>query len=72
MNEDKNIYKPVPILFGRKEDCCGCTACYAICPRKAITMGTDEEGFYYPSIDDEKCVRCDMCINICPIKSSNM
>jgi ferredoxin len=60
----------VPILFERKEDCCGCTACYAVCPRQAITMVVDEEGFAYPIIQPELCVRCKQCIKVCPIKSN--
>ena len=43
--------KPIPVLYERKEDCCGCTACYAICPKSAIKMVEDEEGFEYPSIE---------------------
>ena len=61
----------VPVLYERKEDCCGCTACYAICPKEAIDMIEDEEGFLYPSIDAEKCIRCQMCIKICPIKAAD-
>lgn len=37
--------KEVPVLYKRKEECCGCTACYAICPKEAISMVEDEEGF---------------------------
>jgi ferredoxin len=55
-------------LFERKEECCGCTACFAVCPPKAITMQADEEGFEYPVIDSNKCVQCKMCIRICPVK----
>lgn len=58
----------IPRLYQRKEDCCGCTACLAICSQDAITMETDEEGFDYPKIYSEKCVRCYMCIKVCPIK----
>ena len=64
----QKMNKEVPILYSRKEDCCGCTACYAICPQSAITMQPDEEGFDYPVIDEDKCVRCGMCLKVCPIK----
>ena len=47
--------KEFPILYKRKEECCGCTACYAICPQSAISMVEDEEGFEYPKIDENKC-----------------
>ena len=39
------VTKEIPILYNRKEECCGCTACYAICPKVAICMVEDEEGF---------------------------
>ena len=34
-----------------KEICSGCTACMNICPKCAIEMKEDEEGFKYPIID---------------------
>lgn len=39
--------REIPVLYKRKEECCGCTACYAICPKEAISMIEDEEGFEY-------------------------
>ena len=62
------VEKEVPVLYKRKEECCGCTACYAICPKEAISMVEDEEGFEYPKIDENKCVHCYQCIKVCPIK----
>ena len=61
----------IPMLFKKREDCCGCTACYAICPKDAITMIEDEEGFEYPQIDENKCVHCYQCIKVCPFKATN-
>lgn len=47
--------------------CTGCTACYSICPKNAITMIENEEGFKYPVIDNAKCIDCQMCKKTCPI-----
>lgn len=60
--------KELPVFFNRKEECCGCTACYAICPKNAISMKPDEEGFLYPLLNEEKCVKCYLCLKVCPIK----
>lgn len=62
--------KKLPVLYSRKEECCGCTACYAVCPEAAIAMTKDEEGFEYPQIDAGRCVCCYRCITVCPIKAA--
>lgn len=56
------------ISIENKADCCGCTACYSACPKKAITMKDDEEGFLYPVVDTGKCIDCGICVEVCPIK----
>ncbi|MDU5440486.1 MAG: 4Fe-4S dicluster domain-containing protein [Ruminococcus sp.] len=61
--------KKIPVLFSRKEECCGCTACYAICPQKAISMLEDEEGFEYPHVNEEKCIKCYLCMKVCSFKA---
>lgn len=33
--------REIPVLYKRKEECCGCTACYASCPQNAISMVVD-------------------------------
>lgn len=62
------IKKEFPVLYVRREECCGCTACYAICPKEAIAMVEDEEGFEYPVIDPKICIKCYQCIKVCPLK----
>lgn len=60
--------KDLPILYNRKEECCGCSACYSICPQNAISMEPDEQGFLYPIIQESRCITCHLCIKVCPIK----
>ena len=57
------------IEIKEKSQCCGCTACSSICPKKAIIMKQDEEGFIYPVIDKSKCVNCGLCDKVCPVKN---
>lgn len=57
-------------LFQNKMNCCGCSSCAAICPHKAITMTSDDNGFCYPSIDAEKCADCGLCKKNCAYQSA--
>lgn len=50
-----------------KNKCTGCTACASICPKNAITMVKNEEGFMYPLIDNNKCINCGLCKKTCPV-----
>lgn len=49
-----------------RNECTGCGACVSICPRHAITMQPDDEGFLYPAVDGSLCVNCDLCEKRCP------
>jgi len=40
--------------------------CADICPQNAICFVTDDEGFWYPKVDESKCVRCGLCVKQCP------
>ena len=53
-----------------KHLCTGCTACKSICPKNAIEMKKDQEGFFYPTIDNKKCIGCKLCERTCPILNS--
>lgn len=50
--------------------CSGCTACFAICPKDAITMQADSEGFKYPVVDKNKCIDCGLCCKVCPLDNA--
>ena len=53
-------------------NCCGCTACFSICPVKAIQMDQNDEGFYVPKVDPKKCIRCGKCQLVCPLTHPNL
>lgn len=46
--------------------CIGCMACRNICPRDAIDVISDSNGFYKLSIDESKCIKCGLCVRNCP------
>ena len=49
-----------------RADCSGCEACANICPRNAIVMIRDVEGFAYPKINRKLCIACGRCDLTCP------
>lgn len=51
--------------------CYGCRACEQICPREAISMHPNQEGFIYPTIDQKKCIDCGLCEKVCPTQDIN-
>lgn len=53
------------ILYPEKKDCCNCNACTQACPKDAIYKMTDDSGFVYPKIDNEKCIDCGLCQKVC-------
>ena len=49
----------------KKKLCNGCGACALRCPKNAIEMLEDSEGFLYPHINKEKCINCGLCEKVC-------
>ena len=47
--------------------CTGCGACSSGCPKGAIRMAPDREGFLYPEVTDG-CVQCGHCAHVCPVQ----
>lgn len=54
------------------EQCTGCSACANACPKNAIKMIADKEGFFQPIVDDDKCINCGLCERACPALSANL
>ena len=48
-----------------KHKCCGCSACFSICPKHCIEMRADYEGFLYPIVNKEECIDCGLCEKVC-------
>ena len=57
------------IRINDKSQCSGCTACFAVCPKGAVSMKPDRLGFMYPEVDSDKCISCGLCIKVCPYGS---
>lgn len=57
-------------LYRKKRNCCGCGACAATCPKNAIHMKMDREGFLYPQADPAICTDCGKCLTVCPLKEA--
>lgn len=53
------------------DQCCGCAACAAVCPRSAIVMTADDEGFLYPKIDPARCIDCGRCEAVCALQRTH-
>jgi coenzyme F420-reducing hydrogenase beta subunit len=55
------------VIENQYNDCVGCNTCVQICPKSCITMQTNDEGFWYPYIDETLCVNCGLCKERCPV-----
>lgn len=60
-NNKKGSVEMVP-----HDQCTGCGACYNKCPKNAIEMVPDVNGFIYPSVHTSLCIECGLCKAACP------
>lgn len=55
------------IILADNKTCTGCYSCMNACPKGAISMMEDREGFFQPVIDTQMCVECGLCQKSCPV-----
>ena len=49
------------------DKCCGCGVCVDSCPKKALTIEENADGFYMPMCNESICVSCGLCEKNCHI-----
>lgn len=67
-----HISKKDIVLFKEKRQCCACGACENICPKQAISMKEDRNGFLYPRINHEICIKCGLCNKVCEYQNNTL
>ena len=63
--EEKQKKKEVTVADFQKKSCCGCGLCAQVCPKKCIELRQDNEGFYYPVVNQDECIKCGLCVQKC-------
>ena len=55
-----------------KERCVGCRSCEQSCPKHCISIIENEEGFFYPKINEDICIGCKKCLKSCPAENTEV
>ena len=55
-------------LLTDNQFCTSCAACENVCPKDAISMHLDKNGFLRPIVNEVKCIHCGLCEKKCPVK----
>ncbi len=68
----KEKHNPEHNISSIGNQCVGCKSCEQSCPKRCISMIENKEGFWYPSVDEEKCIGCKLCLKNCPVKNKEL
>ena len=62
----KSQWIDVETRVAKKDRCCGCGVCAAMCPTGAIRMKFNANKEYRPFVDHDICINCGLCLCVCP------
>lgn len=51
-----------------RNKCNACEACAVTCPVNAIKFKVDDNGFFFPEINELMCIKCGKCGKVCPVQ----
>ncbi len=51
--------------YSASRECTSCQLCGAVCPKKAISIELNSNGFYRPQVDNDLCIDCGICTKVC-------
>lgn len=54
------------------ENCTGCGLCANVCPKDAISMVWNTQGFLVPQVDTSACINCGLCVRMCPAQPDKL
>ena len=62
----KAIIAPKPTQnLKASDECTGCMACLAVCPKNAISVEYSKFGYRIPKVNSELCIHCGLCEKVC-------
>lgn len=64
--------KMLPEKLGKQLECTGCGACANVCPKNAIEMQPDNNGFLRPFCNTERCIECGQCMKKCQVLDTSL
>ena len=60
-----NVFEMNILSFPYVNECTSCQMCAVVCPRNAIHIRLNEDGFYRPIVDENNCTDCGLCTKFC-------